>query len=181
VYRRDPRLAPPSAASSIFPRLTVTSVPFPHIHPLLLIAGTLAGAGAMIAWRLRETRAPVTLPKIVAPPLGMSTGLSMFAAPAFRVPWTWAAASLLAGALLLAIPLARTSNLVRRGEEIMVERSRAFLWILLALVAVRLGLRAWVEEYVTQAQSGALLFLLAFGAIVRWRTGMLRAYLRLRA
>jgi membrane protein CcdC involved in cytochrome C biogenesis len=154
-------------------------MPFLHVHPLVMIGATLAGAGAMIAWRLRESRAPVTLRKIVAPPLGMSTGLSMFAAPAFRVPWAWAAAALLAGALVLAIPLARTSTLVRRGEEIVVQRSGAFLWILLALVAVRLGLRAWVERHVTQSQSGALLFLLAFGAVVRWRAGMLRAYLRL--
>jgi membrane protein CcdC involved in cytochrome C biogenesis len=158
----------------------VNAMPFLSVHPLVMIGATLAGAAAMIAWRLRESRAAVTLRKIVAPPLGMSTGLSMFAAPAFRVPWTWAAAAFLAGALLLAIPLARTSTLVRRGEEIVVQRSRAFLWILLALVAVRLGLRAWVEQHVTQSQSGALLFLLAFGAVVRWRAGMLRAYLRLR-
>lgn len=155
-------------------------LPALHVHPLMMIGATLAGAGAMIAWRLRESRAPVTLRKLVAPPLGMSTGLSMFAAPAFRVPWAWGAAALLAGALVLAIPLARTSTLVRRGEEIVVQRSRAFLWILLALVAVRLGLRAWVERHVTQPQAGALLFLLAFGAVVRWRVGMLRAFLRLR-
>lgn len=154
-------------------------MPFLHVHPLVMIGATVAGGGVMLAWRLRESRTPVTLRRIVAPPLGMSTGLSMFAAPPFRVPWTWAAVALLAGALVLAIPLARASNLVRRGEAILVERSRAFVWILLALVAVRLRLRAWVEQYVTQSQSGALLFLLAFGAVARWRVGMLRAYLRL--
>lgn len=154
-------------------------MPVLYVHPLVTIGATLAGAGAMIAWRLRESRAPVTLRKIVAPPLGMSTGLSMFAAPAFRVPWAWAAMAILAGALVLAIPLARTSTLRRRGEEIVLQRSRAFLWILLALVAVRLGLRAWVEQHCSQSQSGALLFLLAFGAIVRWRVRMLHAYLRM--
>ena len=157
----------------------MTAVPALHVHPLLMIGATLAGAGAMIAWRLRESRAPVTVRKLVAPPLGMSTGLSMFAAPAFRVPWAWGAAALLAGALVLAVPLARTSTLVRRGEEIVVQRSRAFLWILLALVAVRFGLRAWVEHHVSPMQTGAILFLLALGMILRWRPAMLIDYRRL--
>ena len=159
----------------------MTRMPFPHVHPALVILGTLAGAGAMIAWRVRETSTPVSLGKIVAPPLGMSTGLAMFLWPAFRVPWSWAAASLLLGAIVLSIPLGRTSRLVRSGDVVLMERSRAFLWILLGLVAVRLLLRTWIEHVVSPAQTGGLFFLLAFGTIVRWRAGMLRTYLRLRA
>jgi membrane protein CcdC involved in cytochrome C biogenesis len=134
----------------------------------------------MIAWRLREASRPVTPRAIVAPPLGMSTGLVMFAWPAARVPWSWAAAAFAVGAVVLAIPLARTSRLVVDGPVVLVRRSPAFLWILLGLVAVRLLLRAWVEQVVTPVQSGGLLFLLAFGMVVRWRAGMLLAYLRLR-
>ncbi|HET9553006.1 MAG TPA: cytochrome c biogenesis protein CcdC [Anaeromyxobacteraceae bacterium] len=150
-----------------------------HIHPLLMIAASLAGAGAMIAWRLRETSRPVSLWGIIGPPLGMSTGLAMFAAPAARVPWSWALAAFLLGALVFAIPVARTSRLVKRGDAVHMERSKAFLWILLGLVAVRFGLRAWIEEVVSPLQSGALLFLLAFGMILRWRVAMLLDYRRL--
>jgi membrane protein CcdC involved in cytochrome C biogenesis len=150
-----------------------------HAHPLLMIAATLAGAGAMIAWRLRETSRPVSFWRIVGPPLGMSTGLSMFVAPAARVPWSWALAAFLLGALVFAIPVSRTSRLVRRGDEVHMERSKAFLWILLGLVAVRFGLRAWIEEVVSPLQSGGLLFLLAFGMILRWRVAMLLDYRRL--
>ncbi len=60
-----------------------------------------------------------------------------------------------------------------------MQRSRAFLWILLGLFAVRLALRAYVERVVSPMQSGGLLFLLAFGMILRWRVGMLLEFRRL--
>jgi membrane protein CcdC involved in cytochrome C biogenesis len=154
-------------------------MPLVHVHPFVTAAASLLGAAAMIAWRFRESSRPITLGKIVAPPLGMSTGLVMFALPAARVPWAWAGAALLLGALVLAIPVARASRLVRRGDVILLERSRAFLWILLGLVAVRLALRTFVEHVLSPAQTGALFFLLALGMIVRWRVAMLLAYLRL--
>ncbi len=154
-------------------------MPFVHLSPVLGVAAALVGATAMIAWRVRETRTPVSLRKIIAPPLGMSTGLAMFLAPAARIPWAWAGAAFSFGAVVLSIPVARTSRLVRRGEVVVMERSKAFLWILLALVAVRLVLRSYIEQRVSPTQSGALLFLLAFGMILRWRVAMLMAYRRL--
>jgi membrane protein CcdC involved in cytochrome C biogenesis len=152
----------------------------PHLPTVAVVVVMLAGAAVMIAWRLRETSTPVSLRKIVAPPLGMSTGFLMFVAPAARVSWAHAGAAFAAGALVLAIPLARTSRLVRRGDEIVMQRSRAFLWILLGLVAVRFVAREYVERVFTQLQTGAIFFILAFGMIVRWRVAMLREYLRLR-
>ena len=62
-----------------------------------------------------------------------------------------------------------------------MQRSRAFLWILLGLVLVRTVLRVWVERTVTPMQTGALFFVLAFGMIARWRVGMLLEYRRLLA
>lgn len=151
------------------------------LRPLLVVAATLGGAGAMIAWRMHETSRPISMRRIVAPPLGMSTGLAMFLVPAFRLPWSWALGAFATGALVLAIPLARTARLVRRGASITLERSSAFLWILLGLVAVRLALRTWVEQFVTTPQTGALFFLLALGMILRWRVAMALEYRRLAA
>jgi len=159
----------------------VTTLPFDALRPLFIAAATLGGAAAMIAWRLRETSRPMTMRRIVAPPLGMSTGLAMFLVPAFRLPWSWALGALAAGALVLAIPLARTARLVRRGDAITLERSAAFLWILAGLVMVRLALRTWVEQYVSLQQTGALFFLLALGMILRWRVTMALEYRRLAA
>ncbi|MFO0592638.1 MAG: cytochrome c biogenesis protein CcdC [Polyangiaceae bacterium] len=150
-----------------------------HAHPILLVLASLAGAGAVLVWRFRETATPVTARKIVVPPLGMSTGFCMFLAPQTRVPFLWAVVSLLVGALVFSIPMARTSRLTRKGDGIVMERSRAFLWILLGLVIARFALRAYVEQYVTPVQTGALFYLLAFGMIARWRFSMLLQYLRL--
>jgi membrane protein CcdC involved in cytochrome C biogenesis len=157
------------------------AVPAIVAHPpmILVILGTLAGAVMMLTWRAREARRAVTLRSIVIPPLGMSTGFSMFAVPATRVPLTWAVAVLALGALAFAIPLIRTSRLVLQDARVFVERSRVFVAILLGLVAVRFGLRAWIEQYVSPLQTGALFFLLAFGAVVRWRVAMALEYRRL--
>jgi membrane protein CcdC involved in cytochrome C biogenesis len=158
-------------------------VPAILVHPplALVIAATLAGAVAMLTWRAREARRPVTLRAILIPPLGMATGFSMFAIPATRVPLWWALAALALGALVFAIPLIRTSKLVVIDHQILVQRSRAFAVILLVLVGVRFGLREWIEQYVSPLQTGALFFLLAFGAVVRWRLTMLRDYELLKA
>ena len=152
-----------------------------HLPRLLVVAITLAGAGVMLAWRMRETRRPVTARAILAPPLGMATGFFMFLAPAARIPWAWALAAFAVGAIVLAIPLSRTSRLARVGDAVVMQRSRAFLWILLGLVVVRFVAREWVEQQqVTTLQTGAVFFVLAFGMIVRWRAQMYLDYLRLR-
>ena len=52
-----------------------------QLQTLFGTAASLVGAGGVIAWRLHETRRAVTPPRIVIPPLGMSTGLAMFFSP----------------------------------------------------------------------------------------------------
>jgi membrane protein CcdC involved in cytochrome C biogenesis len=152
----------------------------PHFKLLLLLM-SIAGAVVVTAWRMRETNAAVTARKIVIPPLAMSTGFFMFVAPQARVPVRWAVAALLVGALVLSWPLALTSKLTRVGDEIRMVRSRAFLWILAGLVAVRFAARGYVETMINPVQTGALFFLLAFGMIGRWRVGMYLEFQRLRA
>ena len=147
------------------------------MHTLTLL-GTLIGSSAVLAWRVRETRTPVTARKILVPPLGMSTGFLMFLAPPTRVPVAWGLAAFLAGALLFAYPLVRTSTLARAGDDIVLKRSKAFLWILLGLLAIRLAARDYVEQYIDAVQTGSLFFLLAFGMLLPWRVAM---YLRYRA
>jgi membrane protein CcdC involved in cytochrome C biogenesis len=151
-----------------------------HFHlTIATLVTTLLGASAVIAWRIRETRTPVSARKIIIPPLGMSTGFAMFVMPAFRIPWAWAGGAFLVGLTIFAYPLMRSSRLWRDGDVIMLQRSRAFLAILVALVALRLALRGYVEDVLTPQQSAAVFFVLAFGMIVRWRVAMWREYRRL--
>jgi len=130
-----------------------------------------------MAWRIRETRTPVTARKIIIPPLGMSTGFFMFIRPEMRIAWPLGITAFLVGALLLAIPLARTSSMGWQGKVIMLQRSNWFMLILLGLFAIRLLLHDYVGHLLPPAQTAALFFVLAFGMIVRWRAGM---YLRFR-
>jgi membrane protein CcdC involved in cytochrome C biogenesis len=142
------------------------------------LVATLVGGAAVLVWRIRETQRPVTAAKILVPPLGMTTGFCMFFAPQTRVPFAWGLAAFLAGVMFLSYPLVRTSTLTRTGDAVLLKRSRAFLVILLALVAVRLAARSWVEQYVDALQTGSLFFLLAYGMLLPWRIVM---YLRYRA
>src|SRR5690349_170712 len=121
-----------------------------------------------MVWRVRETTRPVTVKKIVIPPLAMSTGHFMFLAPQTRIPASWALAAFALGAAVFSYPLIHTSTLARSGDTVMLQRSRAFLAILIGLVAVRLIARSYVERYVDTIQTGSIFFLLAFGMIVRW-------------
>jgi membrane protein CcdC involved in cytochrome C biogenesis len=147
----------------------------------LVVVTSLLGAAAVLAWRMRETQRAISVRKIVIPPLAMSTGFSMFLFPPSRVPLEWAALALIAGAVVFAYPVMRTSRLEAHEGRVYLRRSPAFLWILLALVAVRFALRSYLEQYIDPLQTGALFYLLAFGMIVRWRVGMLRDFRRLQA
>jgi membrane protein CcdC involved in cytochrome C biogenesis len=140
------------------------------------IIGSLIGLAAVLTWRVREARGPVSLKKIVIPPLGMATGFSMFLVPAFRIPWTWGLGAFLIGAVLLAYPLLRTSKLVRDGDVVLMQRSSAFFTVILALAAIRLLARGYFDSLLTVQQTAALFFILAFGMILRLRLRMFFEY-----
>ena len=140
------------------------------------VLASIAGLIAVLTWRVREARGAVSVRKIVIPPLGMATGFCMFAVPAFRIPWSWAGAALLTGALALAYPLLLTSRLVRQGDAVMMQRSNAFFTVILGLAAIRLLARGYLDAVLSAQQTGAVFYLLAFGMIVRWRTRMLLEY-----
>lgn len=142
----------------------------------LSLVSSVAGAAGVMAWRVRETRTPVSTRSILIPPLGMATGFSMFVAPLFRVPWTWAIGAFLAGALVLAYPLLRTSRLVREGSLVMMQRSNVFFAVLIVLAGIRIGARAYLDTILTVPQTAGLFFILAFGMIVRWRAQMFLEY-----
>ena len=146
-----------------------------HLNILSLVS-SVVGAIAVMFWRVRETRTPVSTRKIVIPPMGMATGFSMFLAPAFRIPWPWATTAFLMGALLLAYPLVRTSRLTRDGNTVMMRRSKAFLAIVVVLAGIRVAARGYLDTVLSVPQTAGLFFVLAFGMILRWRTQMLLEY-----
>lgn len=148
------------------------------LRPLLRV-GPIFGGVALLAWRVRETRVPISTKLIVIPPLAMSTGFFMFLSPAMRIPWSWALGALLIGTLVLSWPLTRSSRLELRGGVVYLKRSRAFLAILLGLLAVRLLFHDYIGHLISPLQTASTFFLLAFGMIIRWRVGMYLQFRRL--
>lgn len=151
---------------------------------MLFTPGTSAVAAilgffAVLLWRLREGRRPVTLKTILIPPLGMSTGFCMFFIPVFRVSWIWALGAFLVGALLLSYPLIRTSRLVLEGDTVMMRRSKIFFAVVLVLAAIRYLARDYIGKIISIEQTAGLFFILAFGMVLAWRTSMYFEYKRL--
>jgi membrane protein CcdC involved in cytochrome C biogenesis len=149
------------------------------ITPGMSALGAILGFLGVMAWRIREGRSAVTTRKILIPPAGMATGFSMFVVPAFRVPWAWAAAAFLIGALFLAYPLIRTSRLKLVGDTVMMHRSSAFFVVVVALAVIRFAARGYLDTLISLEQTAALFFVLAFGMILRWRMNMYFEYRRL--
>src|ERR1017187_9670785 len=119
------------------------------LTPAMSAFGAIMGFCGVMIWRIREGRSAVTKRKILIPPLGMATGFCMFVVPAFRVPWTWAAAAFLIGALFLAYPLIRTSRLAIVDNAVMMHRSSAFFVVVVVLAVVRYR----SEEHTSELQS----------------------------
>ena len=147
--------------------------------PIASMGAAVLGALAVLAWRIHESRRAVSIKSLVIPPLGMSTGFSMFAVPAFRIPWTWGVGAFVLGAAIFAYPLVASPQLTREGDQVMMRRPKWFIIVLLVLAAVRLLLREYVSAIISVQQTAGLLFVLAFGMIVRWRTTLLMEYRRL--
>jgi membrane protein CcdC involved in cytochrome C biogenesis len=109
----------------------------------------------------------------------MSTGLTMFFVPAFRVPWLWALAAVAIGALVFAYPLLRSTQLERSDQTVRIRRSRGFFIVLIGLAVLRVALRDYVDHVISPQQTASLFYLLAFGMILRWRSAMVAQYLSL--
>ncbi|WEG11526.1 cytochrome c biogenesis protein CcdC [Pullulanibacillus sp. KACC 23026] len=144
---------------------------------LSLLIGILF-AGSIIIVRLKASNRPTNARKILIPPMGMSTGFLMFIAPQCRVPWLDFFEALVVGAIF-SILLVKTSKFEIRDEQIYLKRSKAFAFVLIGLLIVRVIIKIFVEQEISYAQTGALFFVLAFGMILPWRVAMYIMYKRL--
>ncbi|GEN36706.1 MULTISPECIES: CcdC family protein [Aneurinibacillus] len=128
--------------------------------------------------RMRASKKPASLKKIILPPFFMSTGFSMFLYPPMHVHVTYALFAFFVGTLL-SYPLIVTSKFEVIGKDIYLKRSKAFVFILIGLVLLRLALKSYVGMYVSMEETAGLFFILAFGMIVPWRIAMYVEYMKL--
>nr|WP_091836823.1 cytochrome c biogenesis protein CcdC [Marininema halotolerans] len=145
----------------------------------LVTLGTLIIALSFIFIRLRASKRPTDAKKILIPPLGMSTGFFMFVYPPCHIPISWAMIAFSLGALFFATPLIRTSRFEVIDGDVYLKRSKAFIWILLALFAIRMLAHEYIQSFITIPQTAGIFFCLAFGMLLPWRVAMYLQYQRL--
>ncbi|WP_068774490.1 CcdC family protein [Paenibacillus sp. FJAT-26967] len=141
--------------------------------------GTLGMALLVLAIRMKASKRPVNAMKILMPPIGMSTGFLMFVAPMTRIPVTWGLLAFAVGAVVFAYPLIRSSGFTKQGDYVYLHRSKAFLFILIILLAIRMLLHGYVEEFISVYQTASVFFILAFGMLLPWRVAMYVQYRKL--
>ncbi|MEI4803523.1 cytochrome c biogenesis protein CcdC [Bacillus sp. NPDC077411] len=138
----------------------------------------LCMAVGMMFLRLKSAKKPVTLKKIILPPFFMSTGACMYILPEFRLTSTEIIEAVIVG-LFFSIFLIKTSKFEIRGKDIFLIPSKAFIFILVGLLAVRIGMKEYLSQSIDLGQLSGMFFLLAFAMIVSWRIGMYRSFMKL--
>lgn len=148
---------------------------------VVVIGSTLIflGMGTMaLIVRQKAAKRPITAKKIILPPLFMATGFWMFIFEEFRVPWMQVLEAFSVG-VLFSLFLTKTTHFKKRGGEIYVQPSKAFIFILVGLLIVRVIAKMVLSSSIDVGELGGMFFILAFGMIVSWRIGMYIKYQQL--
>ncbi|KPB06305.1 CcdC family protein [Bacillus sp. CHD6a] len=125
--------------------------------------------------RMKAAKKPSSVKKIVLPPIFMSTGALMFLFPEFRVSSLQIVEALSVGAIF-SIFLIKTSKFEMKNNDIYLKRSKAFVFILLGLLAVRIVMKLVLSTQIDIGELTGMFWLLAFGMIVPWRIAMYVKY-----
>jgi membrane protein CcdC involved in cytochrome C biogenesis len=150
-----------------------------HMDYVLLSTIGAIGMGTLALFvRMKAAKRPTSAKKIILPPVFMSTGALMFLFPMFRVEFLQVIEALAVG-MLFSILLIRTSKFEIKDNEIYLKRSKAFMYILVGLLLVRLVAKVILSATIDVGELGGMFWILAFGMIVPWRVAMLIEYKKL--
>ncbi|WP_078546939.1 CcdC family protein [Litchfieldia alkalitelluris] len=130
--------------------------------------------------RVRAAKQPTSIKKIVLPPIFMSSGALMFLHPMFRISTLHVFEAVGVG-ILFSILLIKTSSFEVKDNEIYLKRSKAFIFILMGLLIIRIILKTILSSTIDIGELSGMFWVLAFGMIVPWRIGMLIKYRQLRS
>ncbi|WZY00703.1 cytochrome c biogenesis protein CcdC [Bacillus sp. FSL W7-1360] len=143
-----------------------------------IIIAVFMGSVALFI-RMKAAKRPTSAKKIMIPPLAMSTGFLMFLYEPTRPSLFYVIEALGVG-MLFSLVLIYTSKFERKGRDIYLTRSKAFVFILVGLLALRIVLRLVLGQELNPEELSGMFFLLAYGMLVPWRVAMLLSYLRFR-
>ena len=140
---------------------------------MIIISTVFAlGMGILVTTlRAKSAKKPANIKKILLPPLFMSTGALMFVFPFFRVTLAQIGEALLVG-ILFSIVLIWTSKFEYKDGEIYLKQSKAFIFILIGLLIIRVVGKIVLSSSIDVGALSGMFWILAFGMIVPWRIAM---------
>ena len=147
---------------------------------MILISSIIAVcmAVAVMFIRIKSSAKPATAKKIILPPIFMSTGALMFFVPMFRVTGAEFLEAITVG-MFFSIFLIKTSKFEIRGNDIYLKRSKAFVFILIGLLVLRIGMKTILSSSIEYGSLSGTFWILAFGMIVPWRVAMYLSFRKL--
>ncbi|BAB06052.1 CcdC family protein [Halalkalibacterium halodurans] len=147
-------------------------------YVLLSTIGAIFMATMVLIIRLKASKRPATVKKIILPPFFMSTGFFMFVYPPFR-PSSWQVLEALCVGMIFSLFLIKTSKFEIRGDHIYLKRSKAFVFILIGLLILRIAFKLIIGDSIQFEELAGMFFLLAYGMIIPWRVAMYVSYKKL--
>ncbi len=129
--------------------------------------------------RLRSQKKPMNEKKIIIPPIAMSTGALMFLFEEFRVAPLQILEATTIGILFSTVLIATSKFEVRDGD-IYLKRSKAFIFILVGLLILRIILKLIFSSSLDVGELGGMFFILAWSMIIPWRLAMLVQFKKLK-
>ncbi|HLQ72408.1 MAG TPA: cytochrome c biogenesis protein CcdC [Bacillota bacterium] len=146
-----------------------------------IIASTVVAfmmAITMIFVRIKASKKPATVKKIILPPLFMSTGAFMFFFPEFQLNFQEIVEAFILG-VGLSFFLIKTSRFEKKSGDIYLIPSKSFVFILFGLLVIRLIIKWIIGSTISLGETSGMFFLLAFFMILSWRIAMLYQFKKL--
>ncbi|MCT6862684.1 MULTISPECIES: CcdC family protein [Bacillus] len=150
------------------------------IKMMIIISSVIAAAMAISVMivRIKASDKPASPKKIILPPIFMSTGALMFLFPIFRVTGEEFLEAITLG-VIFSIFLIKTSKFEIKNNEIYLKRSKAFVFILIGLLVIRIAMKSILSTTIDYGALSGMFWILAFGMIVPWRIAMFLSYRKL--
>ncbi|AGF27587.1 hypothetical protein BAMY_08805 [Bacillus amyloliquefaciens] len=147
---------------------------------MIIISSVIAAAMAISVMivRIKASDKPASPKKIILPPIFMSTGALMFLFPIFRVTGEEFLEAITLG-VIFSIFLIKTSKFEIKNNEIYLKRSKAFVFILIGLLVIRIAMKSILSTTIDYGALSGMFWILAFGMIVPWRIAMFMSYRKL--
>ena len=141
------------------------------------IGAVFMGTLALVV-RMKAAKKPTNALKIILPPLFMSSGALMYIEPQFRLSGSEMIEAAIIG-MLFSILLIKTSKFEIRDNDIYLKRSKAFIFILIGLLVVRIVMKSVLSATIDIGELSGMFFLLAYSMILPWRIAMYVDYKKL--